>query len=532
MKTIKQIQSSALGQKINVRFTRPVFDSLKKNFLKDRKNEQFAFGLFRQAKTADGTSLLVQDIFFPDDNDLSMQRRAGVAPTHDFQSLVYMIAQQRKLGILDIHTHPFSDVPRFSCIDESEATKNAEFICDKFPEPMTHAMIVFDSALCAHDAVIYDRSLNGYRKIDTIEILGRRIETRKTGEAKAAYIENDPRYNRQVMIPGWDQLNLSRLKVAVVGLGGNGSQIVESLVSIGVGTEGWIAGIDPDIIEASNLPRIPYAFPEHIGSPKATVAAQYAGRKNPAVRFYPFPCSVTEDVVVKRIAAASVIICAPDGDGVRKLCNDLSVRYMIPTIDLGCSIIADNNKLKAAGQVRIVLPGTNACLVCCGGFDPSAAAIELMDDQRAAVHTARGYVIGHRAVATPSVANLNAVTSQLGIAALLSLVHGEQFGDWDYAHYDQLTAKTFTAQSSALKSCVQCSREAFLGAGDKEKETEIALEPKWIHMDKQAEKTPASTPEPAVQKPVKLSKSGNTKKRRKTNGKRKSHKSNSKGAIS
>ena len=515
MKTIKQIQSSALGQKINVRFTRSVFDTLQKTFLEDQKNEQFAFGLFRQAKTADGTSLLVQDIFFPDDNDLSMQRRAGVAPTHDFQSLVYMIAQQRKLGILDIHTHPFSDVPRFSCIDESEATKNAKFICDKFPTPMTHAMIVFDSALTAHDAVIYDRSLNGYRKIDTIEILGRRIETRKTGEAKAVYTENDPRYNRQVMIPGWDQLNLSRLKVAVAGLGGNGSRIVESLVSIGVGTEGWIAGIDPDIIEDSNLPRIPYAFPEHVGSPKATVAAQYAGRKNPAVRFYPYPCSVTENAVVKRIAAASVIICAPDGDGVRKFCNDLSIRYTIPMIDLGCGIIVNNNEVSAAGQVRVVLPGSNACLVCCGGFDPSAAALELMDDERAAVHTARGYVIGHRATATPSVANLNAVISQLGIAALLALVHGEQFGDWDYAHYDQLTAKTLTAKTHPLKSCVQCSREAFLGAGDKEKEVKTAPNAKWIHMDGKTEKILSSHQESIAPKTVR------------TKSKRKSTKSNS-----
>jgi hypothetical protein len=93
---------------------------------------------------------------------------------------------------------------------------------------------------------------------------------------------------------------------------------------------------------------------------------------------------VVDEVCVQRIKSATVLFCAPDNDGVRKVCNELSVRYQIPLIELGCDIRDANGKLLAGGQVRVVLPGQNACLVCCGGFDPSQAALDLLDPQQAA----------------------------------------------------------------------------------------------------------------------------------------------------
>lgn len=120
----------------------------------------------------------------------------------------------------------------------------------------------------------------------------------------------------------------------------------------------------------------------------------------------------------------------------------------------------------AGGQVRVVLPGRNACLVCCRGFDPATAAAELMDDQRKATHAAHGYVIGSRQEATPSVANLNATIAQLGVAAFLALVHGERFGQWDYAHFNQLTAETLVAATQANEACPLCGPQGVLAAGD------------------------------------------------------------------
>ena len=269
----------------------------------------------------------------------------------------YILQLNKRVWAFWISTHiRLGGIPRFSGIDESVSSRNAKYICEKFPPPITHAMIVFNAEVTAHDAVIFDRSLNGFRQIDHLEILGRGIQIRPTGESDKPSQDQDPQYSRQVMIPGWNQTNQARQKVVVVGAGGNGVQVIQTLILMVVGTEGWIAAIDPDIIEESNLSRIAYAYPEHIGVPKVTVAAQYAGRKNPAVRFYPYPCSVTEKVSIDRIKAATVIFGAGDNDAVRKVCNELSIRYGIPYIDLGCDIQVEGNQVAAGRKNALVYP--------------------------------------------------------------------------------------------------------------------------------------------------------------------------------
>ncbi len=76
------------------------------------------------------------------------------------------------------------------------------------------------------------------------------------------------------------------------------------------------------------------------------------------------------------------------------------------------------------------IPGETGCLVCRGGFDPAMAAMELMDETNKRAHLSQGYVIGSRSEPTASIANLNGMTAQLGLCALLRLVMGETFGTW------------------------------------------------------------------------------------------------------
>lgn len=481
MRRIRRIQGSCMGRQVVIRTSCDLFDRSEKHLLHDDRHEQFAFGLFSQARSAEGTVCMVKSLLIPGKNDLSQQSGAGIAPTKKFQAFAYLLAQQLGLGILDIHTHPFQSVPSFSSIDETVSRKNARYITENFAYPITHAMVVFGNDAKAHDAVVYDRVLGAYRTIGCLEILGRGIEIRPTGHPDTPEEGLDPQYDRQAMIPAWSQLDIGRQKIAVVGAGGNGAHIVQTLVSIGAGTEGWIAVIDFDLVEDSNLARIFYASPQDVGKPKVTVAAHWACQKNPKVKFYPYPCSITEKAAIDRLKAATIIIGAGDGDGLRKVCNSIAVRYMIPYIDLGCDIQVGKDEFEAGGQVRVVIPGKNACLVCCGGFDPAAAAIELMEDERAAVHAARGYVRGGRIEATPSVANLNAVTAQLGVAAFLALVHGKKFGNWDYAHYNQLTAETLVASTQRRPDCPLCGRNGIFAEGDAH-EAEGAPEPKWRKM--------------------------------------------------
>ena len=273
-------------------------------------------------------------------------------------------------------------------------------------------------------------------------------------------------FDRQVRIPGWNQQAIEAQRVGIIGVGGNGAPLLQTLLSIGVGRQGFIAYADHDSVEKSNLPRLPYACDDQVGTPKVVAATQYASRKSPSTRLYPFQSRFNDPAVLERFKMATVLFFCGDSDGGRKEVNEFSVRYGIPLIDLGCDIQVQESQVIAGGQVRLVLPGENACLVCCGGYDAGQAALDQMGDEARAERAAQGYVRGADAEATPSVANLNGLTAQHAVSQFLALVHGEQFAQWDYLHFDQFTGRTICAQTHRLPQCPLCGDNQQFLSGD------------------------------------------------------------------
>jgi hypothetical protein len=75
-----------------------------------------------------------------------------------------------------------------------------------------------------------------------------------------------PKHDRQALLFGeLGQEVLSSMRVAVVGLGGVGSILVEGLARLGVGD---LVLIDDDIVDETNLPRLIAAEREDVGKPK------------------------------------------------------------------------------------------------------------------------------------------------------------------------------------------------------------------------------------------------------------------------
>ena len=78
------------------------------------------------------------------------------------------------------------------------------------------------------------------------------------------------------------QLTLLESSAAVVGLGGLGGNVLESLARLGCGR---IVGIDPDRFEESNLNRQVLAGTHNLGKLKTEAAAARTEQINPAVQF-------------------------------------------------------------------------------------------------------------------------------------------------------------------------------------------------------------------------------------------------------
>lgn len=88
-------------------------------------------------------------------------------------------------------------------------------------------------------------------------------------------------FDRTIALVGEEQIQqLKQKKVAVFGLGGVGSFVVESLVRAGVG---HLILVDKDVVDITNLNRQLYALHSTIGKAKAEVAKQRCHDINPDV---------------------------------------------------------------------------------------------------------------------------------------------------------------------------------------------------------------------------------------------------------
>ena len=91
------------------------------------------------------------------------------------------------------------------------------------------------------------------------------------------------RYSRQILLDGWDidaQTRLKNSRIFIIGMGGLGCPVADTLVRAGVG-ELFI--VDSDMIEASNLQRQSLFTPNDIGKPKVTTAQQRLNTVNELV---------------------------------------------------------------------------------------------------------------------------------------------------------------------------------------------------------------------------------------------------------
>lgn len=448
-----------------IRFSTANFNIMTKVFEKSGKDESFVYGLFSRAENSDCEIYICKQLILPDKDELENQSCVSIEPSKKYQITSYGLAHDQGLSIIDIHTHPFSGNARFSSIDDSYGIENAEYIAKKFPEECTMGMIVLGSGFDNFEARIWDREKKHFEPVERIEILG--TPTIILTNNKKSKVKNKDPYARHRIIPGWNQGLLENLKVFVGGLGGNGSVVFDSLLALGIGGKGgWIKACDPDTLEASNLPRIPYAYPEEVGMSKADLAQLHADNKTPELNVCCYDKGVEDEEMQDLIKEANIIIGAIDSDGPRQLLNSLASRYSIPYIDIGTEIIPEGSVYEAIGQVQAFIPCQTGCLICSGAIDPATVAMDMMSEESNASYEKAGYIRGTDETPTPSVLHLNGVVSHLAISQLMRLIFDDGFRGKEFLHYNRQTATIMPASVSFNDDCPVCGIRSYLGAGD------------------------------------------------------------------
>ena len=140
------------------------------------------------------------------------------------------------------------------------------------------------------------------------------------------------RYARHIVLPnvgGAGQARLKRASALIVGAGGIGSAVIQSLAGAGFGR---LTIVDDDVVDLSNLQRQPIFRTEQVGQPKADLALAFIKQLNPHVKATAIRDRIDAANADRLIAGQTVMIDGSDNFATRLAVSDAGVRCRVPLI--------------------------------------------------------------------------------------------------------------------------------------------------------------------------------------------------------
>jgi molybdopterin/thiamine biosynthesis adenylyltransferase len=461
-----------------VRTTGAVYEAIKQDIDRYAPKETMLFSRARQVRLGDREIYLMPEVIALDENEAC--RSSGLTqPSPAFQQWFYgSLKKEGLLGegyrVVTIHSHPFqTGEASFSAVDRETMARDRE-VYGKAYDGHDFVWLVFDRDARSFEGAVVRRKSE--TRIDALVVLGDQL-ARLTGTGGARSEKDYPRelYSRMVLIPAWDQERIAWPKVAVVGLGGIGSVVLQAVTELGIGDFGDLVLVDHDVVEASNLSRIPYASYHDIGSSKTALARRYVQGARPyrKVTTIEKPCDTAE--AQQELASADLILGCVDSEVARSCLNHLAASFLVPLLDLGAGVIIDRfageRVVLSSGQARLFIPGGTPCLLCnmgirTEGFDRELARLK-MDVREKDLLERAGYLQDFLAedAPQPSVYNLNALVGAAGVTLLLRYLLGGGV-DCHALHFNMEAMAFEKILTRSRDHCPVCGCEGLLGLGD------------------------------------------------------------------
>lgn len=371
------------------------------------------------AESAGGTRLLVRDVVLAEDGrDYVPGSRGHRHLTGEFVTHQARRAKDEGLAYLAVHNHGGTTNVEFSNLDLASHDRAYPTILGLTKQPVG-GLVVATQAV-AGDVYMPDGGRASLRR--TVVMGSRRdVLTPVMDRSEPAV---DARYHRQALLYGTaGQAILGDAKAAIIGAGGMGMLLAQSVGRLGVG---HLVVVDPDRVDPTNLPRLPEAthwdamacldregLPDalrrlgrRIAATKIRVAKRMVRRANPKAIFEGIVGDVADDEVARRIQDCDFIFLAADTMLARHVVNQIAYQYLIPTLQVGSKAVIDpttGDVLDAYAVVR-TLGTAPGCLYCNGLIDPARLAEEAVADSR---QRANQRYVDDPDVAAPSVITLN-----------------------------------------------------------------------------------------------------------------------------
>jgi len=231
------------------------------------------------------------------------------------------------------------------------------------------------------------------------------------------------RFDRNIRFFGKEgQDRLAASHVAVVGVGGLGTHVVQQLALLGVG---HLTLIDKQELDGTNLNR--YVGARHDdpipGTPKVDIGERIVKAINLHILVDRIPLSLISKEAFEAIIQADYVFGCLDQEGLRLILNELCSAYSRPYFDLASEILPGNPP-SYGGRVCVAWDG-QGCIVCYDELDVAEAQADLLSpearrDQKA-IYGIRREDLGQ---VGPSVVSINGVVASLAVTEFMLGVTG------------------------------------------------------------------------------------------------------------
>jgi hypothetical protein len=350
-------------------------------------------------------------------NEWEAQTEGHIRPSGRAISAAISAAGRAKSGLAFIHTHPFPGTrPRLSNLDV-ETTLRLEAAFVEMVDGPFASLVLAPGGWGGN--VFRGRAL---KDLSRIAVVGPGLAIHSADQISVDE-QQDDRQSRALGATGARALRA--LRVAVIGAGGIGSPVSETLCRMGVQL---VKLVDHDLLDTpSNLRRIFGTTAADLGRKppraKSVVVAEGLNRLDLGTTVEPIVGDVRDPAVAARLYDVDAVICGTDTHSSRAALTELCVRAALPLIDTGARVgVRKNGALDSLLFERRVQLPDGPCLWCWGTLDPERIRIELMPDDERQRLVQEGYVTDAPEDAEPSIAALTVTAAGASVAALVGLL--------------------------------------------------------------------------------------------------------------
>ena len=385
-----------------------LYDRLTKFLFSSTPNENGCFLLANSYTTKSGSVLLITDVIWPMVNSWNYVDIDALKPSSSYINRCVVAADSVGSGLVFVHTHPNTNHPStFSPIDRNTNRQIFTNISQILPNVPIGSLVFSKKGVCG---VIFDR--DEIRDVSKIKIVGNTlVEFPGVGYDAEESCEIGEEFDRQVRVLGnQGQSKLQEIRITIVGAGGTGSPVAVQLAKMGVTN---LQLIDMDTIDVTNLPRVYGANHADIGLPKTEVVKKHIGTFSKA-NVRAIHADVTDRNVLADLIESDIIFACSDNLTSRSVLNEISTKYCIPLIDVGCRINLnqDESISQAIVKIQIITPDS-ACLWCTGTLDGKAILQESLTEEEKEHLAREGYY--ESVEKQPSVISLTTMAASLAV---------------------------------------------------------------------------------------------------------------------